>query len=137
LAAQLSKIQSSTPGYAKGRKGGPAETAIVGEQGFEYISTDTGLFKTPNRATMTYLPAGASVIPHNKSVQIEHYLKSPAIASAKEKENKENLELLNEIKKLNRKPTAVVNMNKHGIRAGIIAGNSFINYVNNNLTMKR
>ncbi|HNX08267.1 MAG TPA: hypothetical protein PKL96_11840, partial [Bacteroidales bacterium] len=36
LAAQLSKISSSSPGYAKGRKDGPGEWAKVGEQGWEY-----------------------------------------------------------------------------------------------------
>lgn len=138
LAAQLSKIQSSTPGYAKGRKDGPGEFAKVGEQGWEYTGTGTDIFKTPNSTTLTYLQPHQWVMPHAQSVQLEKSLKMPGVnMPVAVKENKQNDDILYELKRLNKKPTAIINMDKHGIRAGIIAGNSFINYVNNNLTMKR
>lgn len=47
LAAALAK---PLPQYAKGRKGGEGEYALVGERGAEIM----------------YIPAGASIIPHNK-----------------------------------------------------------------------
>jgi len=136
LAAQIANITSQVPTYAKGRKDGPAETAIVGEQGFEYISTDTGLFKTPNRATMTYLPAGASVIPHNKSVQIEHYLQAPGVNGMKEKNSIENKELLNAINKLNSKPNTSINIDKHGFAVMVAKGGAYVNFVNDHIRIK-
>lgn len=49
--ATMKKQQNTAAGfYAKGRKGGPAEYAIVGEEGPELM----------------YLPQGASIIPNNK-----------------------------------------------------------------------
>lgn len=49
--ATMKKQQATASGfYAKGRKGGPAEYAIVGEEGPELM----------------YLPQGASIIPNNK-----------------------------------------------------------------------
>ena len=53
------------PKYAKGRDGGAGEMAIVGEQGKEVIQLPSGeQYVTPDRATVTYLPAGAKVIPN-------------------------------------------------------------------------
>jgi len=53
------------PKYRTGRKGGPAELAIVGEVGSELITYDDGTMAlTPPKPTVTFLPAGASVTPH-------------------------------------------------------------------------
>ena len=53
------------PKYFKGREGGPAEWAIVGDKGREAIQFPSGkTMFTPDHATMTYLPAGANVIPN-------------------------------------------------------------------------
>lgn len=50
-AVQLATAMAKPlPKYAKGRKGGPGELAIVGEQGPE----------------MMYVPAGASIVPNNR-----------------------------------------------------------------------
>ena len=133
---EIAKINAQYPAYAKGRDGGKAENAIVGEQGWEYITTDTGLFKTPNHATMTYLPQGASVIPHVKSVEIERYLQAPGVAGIKEKESKENHELLNEIKKLNSRPNTSINIDKHGFAVMMAKGVSYVNFVNDHIRIK-
>ncbi|HPB85527.1 MAG TPA: hypothetical protein PLR63_07045, partial [Paludibacteraceae bacterium] len=65
-AAQVAQIASAPlPKYKDGRKGGKAELAIVGEAGQEIIETKEGEhYLTPNTATLTYLPEGASVIPN-------------------------------------------------------------------------
>ncbi|KAF0193379.1 MAG: Uncharacterized protein FD166_3711, partial [Bacteroidetes bacterium] len=57
------------PAYKHGRNGGPAEWALVGEEGSEgivYPSGQTAI--TPDKSTLTFLPAGASVIPHKDLV---------------------------------------------------------------------
>lgn len=67
-AAQLAVATSQKiPEYAVGRKTGPAELAVVGEKGREIIRHETGeMYLTPDRPTLTYLPARAEVIPHDK-----------------------------------------------------------------------
>jgi hypothetical protein len=73
-ASQLAKaIATPLPQYAKGRDGGVAEMAIVGEAGTELlIKRDGTASLTPNRATITHLEAGEKVIPHNKLMQMIH-----------------------------------------------------------------
>jgi uncharacterized coiled-coil protein SlyX len=73
-ASQLAKaIATPLPQYAKGRDGGGAELAIVGEAGTELlIKRDGTASLTPNRATITHLEAGEKVIPHNKLMQMIH-----------------------------------------------------------------
>ena len=65
-ALQIAQIVSAPlPKYKDGRQGGKAELAIVGEAGREIIETKEGeRYLTPNTATLTYLPEGASVIPN-------------------------------------------------------------------------
>lgn len=70
-ALQLAAIASEPlPAYAEGRKGGKAETAIVGEAGREVIKTDKGFFLTPNAPTLVDLPAGADVIPNDEVARL-------------------------------------------------------------------
>ena len=73
-ASQLAKaIATPLPQYAKGRDGGGAEMAIVGEAGTELLIKRDGTANlTPNRATITHLEAGEKVIPHNKLMQMIH-----------------------------------------------------------------
>ena len=70
--AEVALISSQpTPSYKKGRKGGPAEIANVGEAGRELIVTKTGeMVLTPPTTTTTYLPEGASVIPHDRLLEM-------------------------------------------------------------------
>lgn len=69
-AAEVAVIASQPiPQYAKGRKGGRGEFAIVGEAGREMIETKGGQrVITPDAPTLTYLPEGSSVIPHGDLV---------------------------------------------------------------------
>lgn len=76
-AAQLAKVVATPlPQYAKGRKGGKAEMAIVGEVGTEAIVTKDGKISfTPNKATKTFLPEGADVIPNHELIKNATLLK--------------------------------------------------------------
>lgn len=66
-ALQMAAIAAQPiPKYAKGRSGGPAEFAFVGEEGQEAINYQGKTMITPGVQTLTYLPAGASVIPNRE-----------------------------------------------------------------------
>lgn len=108
--------KSQFPGYEKGRKGGKGEFAWVGEKGYEYISTDTGIFKTPNTKTFTYLPENASVLPHNVSKELNSYIQMPTVNSIQKVENNSsNKEMLGYLRQIAGKQTAQVSIDKNGI----------------------
>lgn len=67
-ALQVGAIMAQPlPEYFKGRDGGPAEWAWVGERGTERIDLPGGdSFLTPDKPTLAFLPEGASVIPHHE-----------------------------------------------------------------------
>jgi hypothetical protein len=75
-AAELAKvIATPLPQYAKGRKGGKAEHAIVGEIGQEAIvTTDGKVTLTPSTPSLAYIPQGADVIPHNELIKNSAYV---------------------------------------------------------------
>ncbi|HNY01825.1 MAG TPA: hypothetical protein PKG48_04520 [Bacteroidales bacterium] len=66
--AEIAVLASTPiPQYAKGRKGGKAEYAVVGEKGAEAVVTKDGnAYLTPDQPTFTYLPEGATVIPNHE-----------------------------------------------------------------------
>ena len=70
-AAEILTIANEPiPQYAKGRKGGKAEWAVVGEKGTEAIEYPSGkTVITPAIPTLTYLPINASVIPHEELME--------------------------------------------------------------------
>jgi hypothetical protein len=71
LAAAIGAVQIAAiaaqpvPKYAKGREGGPAEWAIVGEGGRQevIVGRDGKASVTPSKPTLTFLGQGDSVIP--------------------------------------------------------------------------
>ena len=75
-AAQVARIIATPlPQYAKGRKGGKAEHAIVGEIGQEAIvTTDGKVTLTPSTPSLAYIPQGADVIPHNELIKNSAYV---------------------------------------------------------------
>jgi hypothetical protein len=75
-ATQLARvIATPLPQYAKGRKGGKAEHAIVGEIGQEAIvTTDGKVTLTPSTPSLAYIPQGADVIPHNELIKNSAYV---------------------------------------------------------------
>lgn len=141
FTAQFEAVrQAQFPGYEKGRKGGKAEWAWVGEQNggaFEYISTDTGLYKTPNKPTLTFLPQGADVLPHNVSKELDKYISMPNVQSVtKVPENSLNGELLKEVKKLNAKPSAKINIDKNGIHTLMVSAAGSREYLNKHVVIR-
>ncbi len=66
--AEIAVLASTPiPTYAKGRKGGKAEMAVVGEKGKEAIITKEGnAYLTPDQPTFAYLPEGATVVPNHE-----------------------------------------------------------------------
>ena len=69
-AAYLAEIIAAPlPQYSKGRKGGRAELALVGERGIEQINLPGGgSFLTPDEPTLIFLPKGADVIPNDELI---------------------------------------------------------------------
>lgn len=61
LAQAAAVISRPLPQYAKGRTGGPAEWALVGERGPELVSGQSGGAQLFTGPTVTYLPKGADV----------------------------------------------------------------------------
>ncbi|SNC62241.1 phage tail tape measure protein, TP901 family, core region [Hymenobacter gelipurpurascens] len=61
LAQAAAIVARPIPQYFKGRDGGPAEWAMVGERGAELVSTPSGGAQMFAGPTVTYLPQGATV----------------------------------------------------------------------------
>ena len=132
--AQAALIAAEPNPYWKGRWGGPEETAITGDRGFEYISDNTGLFKTPNKATLTHLNAGAIVYPHEMSLRIDRALNMPTVATiTKVPESENNKEILRELRAIKNKPTMSFNINKNGFDYYIYNGHSRSKFVNKHI----
>ena len=71
LAAQTGFILAQpVPEFAKGVENFEGGAAIVGEKGRELVRTDNGLFLTPDKATLTYLPKGSDVITAPKTREL-------------------------------------------------------------------
>jgi len=85
-AAEIATIIATPiPEYAKGRKTGQAEYAIVGEKGTEAVKLQNKkTYLTPDTASLTYLPQGAEVIPHEKLIKefsLQPYLTTSTITN--------------------------------------------------------
>jgi hypothetical protein len=72
MALQYAAVESANiPGYKDGRIGGPAEFAKLAEGNkAEIVETKDGLFLTPNKETLAFLPENANVYPHMESMQM-------------------------------------------------------------------
>ncbi len=140
-ALELSAVLAEPiPAYAKGRKGGKAELAEVGEQGFEGIIHNGLLSLTPNKATKMFLPEGADVIPHDKMVKAlyenpnlsgsfgENVNTSQVIADAVIASNNGVIKAIQNKKELNIKGSI-----ERGIEYEVKNGNAYIKYIDKKL----
>ena len=80
LILAIAAVQTATvlatplPQYAKGRQGGKAEFAIVGEKGHELVQErDGSMWVTGNKAHLAYLNEGAKVVPNHEFVKQANY----------------------------------------------------------------
>lgn len=75
-AAQLLKIGlTPLPQYAKGRKGGDAEWAVVSEQGQEARRSKDGTISLlPKSKSVVFLNKGDDVIPHHELIKSQAYI---------------------------------------------------------------
>jgi hypothetical protein len=132
----------ATPAYAKGRDGGKAETAIVGEQGRELIKKRTGqLFMTPDSATLTHLDAGDKVYTHSQTIELEKMLSLPKVTAYNTSRTDDNLHMVGKIDELisatKNKPAANINIDKGGISFMLSNGSRTENYINNHIRYKK
>jgi hypothetical protein len=106
---QADKInsQSWVPKYAKGRKGGKEEIAIVSEEGSELVKLKSGeMFLTPDKETKMLIPEGADIIPHNQvDAELARMLSFKQISSGYQSNDTKDL---NELKKEMRNMTNAV-----------------------------
>jgi len=68
--AIVASRQPPIPQYFKGRAGGPAEWAWVGDRGAELVEDKSGGMQLVEKPTIVYLPAGATVHTAEKTTQI-------------------------------------------------------------------
>ena len=127
-AFQLAAINAQPlPGYAHGRDGGDAEFAYTGEQGTEAIVANGNVFFTPPTSTLTYLPAGASVIP---APQTASMIESGFFTNSTESLS---LQKLDDIEKaIRNKREFHVNITDKGVGMSAKQAANFINYINRN-----
>lgn len=129
-----SLVVSQISGYAKGRKGGPAELAIVGEKGSELVVAGSQAMITPDKPTLTYLPSGADVIPNDKLMKAMY--ENPVLSFAENVNNAIELEKvvngLSGVKQaiMNKKEAHFI-IDKNGFRTLLKNGNSWTEYIDN------
>jgi hypothetical protein len=137
-AAQAAVVLSQPlPKYAKGRKGGEAEWAIVGEEGREAMIADGNVYLTPDKPTLAYLPKGADVIPNRELMR--SMINTPSFATniyesiqLKDSIDRGFINLSQVVK--NKKETHII-INEKGLTKIVKNGNNYATYLNNNIVL--
>jgi len=146
-ALQLATVAAQPlPKYFKGRDGGPAEFAWVGERGTEAIELPGGkTFLTPDRPTLTFLPEHASVIPHEELLRTAGAMSMQNLQFT-DRSDREFAELKAEIAGLNKgfdkvakviidKKEIHLSISESGIQASSSRGASRTKYLNQNVRL--
>lgn len=139
-AAEVAIIASQpVPAYAKGRKGGPAEFALVGEKGTEAIVTKDGVTMTPATSTLAYLPQGAHVIPNHELQDMvgRSSMFMPTYSNSTLRDENETLRagffmLKNAIEN---KKEFHLDINERGFAVAVRNGETWHRYVNNHIRL--
>lgn len=134
-------LAQPVPALKKGRKGGPATFAKVSEEGQEGVLHKGKLSLLPERESIAYIPAGASVIPHNELMDMAGRASLggvqmwPAISGSKQ----DNSELVGEIRDLKdavkNKKEVHLNFDKHGFSAAAHSGAVWEKYLNDHIRL--
>jgi SLT domain-containing protein len=147
-AAEVAVIASQPiPSYAKGRKGGKAEFANVGEKGTEKVITADGQeYYTPSSSTLAFLPEGAKVIPHHELIEqarlaaFNHSDYSDSLmdyqlfsTNTRIDQTNEKLDNLSEV--IKNKKELYLSIDKRGWHTAMKDGNYWTEYVSNNIRL--
>lgn len=140
LAQAAAIAAQPLPKYWRGRETGPAEWAIVGDQGMEAIQYPSGeTYLTPDKPTVTFLPARARVIPNSSLVDMPELFVNQTLSTMPHQFDNKNLE-----EKIDRgfemlaytvknKKEFHVNITERGIWASSKRGSSVSEYINKNI----
>jgi hypothetical protein len=142
-AVQIASILATPlPKYAKGRKGGRAEYAIVGEAGPEIVTGPDGA-RVFDRPTVTYLPSGADVINQQQIADLSRramFSHSPVNVNGKpaydiEKMVADEFERSADkiIQAIKNQPGTSVNISESGIRMMVQRASGFTEWINTNI----
>jgi len=126
-AIEIATISSAK--FAKGTKdsGSKGQIAWVGEEGTERINLASGeSYLTPNKATLTYLPAHSEVVPNP---QLQREL-AELQSAGRTKENRNEGTNLNEIvKAIKKRDETYINITENGVSVTAKRGNDFYKYI--------
>lgn len=78
IGSEIAKITAQKPpAYAKGTDSAKGGTSLVSEEGPELgVTRDGKWFVTPDNPSLVDIPAGAKIIPHNKSYGVPKWISS-------------------------------------------------------------
>lgn len=136
-AIQLATIAATPlPKYFKGRDGGPAEFAWVGERGTEAIQLASGeTFLTPAKPTITFLPEHAQVITNEKLLEaagrasIQNSFGVPGQVA----QPANDMQIDRLIEAIRNKKEYHINLTERGLQMAAKRGASMTEYLNQNV----
>ena len=133
-AAQAAVVASQPiPKYKLGTDNHPGGAAVVGDDGREAVVLPSGeTFITPERATLTYLPAGAKVIPNINTLGGLQPMNTSTTMRAESMAD-EKLDKINAT--LKGLPITTINITETGLYSTIKRGNNVEVHLNTNVRL--
>lgn len=134
-AIQLGVIAATPlPKYFKGREGGKAEFAMVGERGREAIQLSGGeTFLTPDKPTVTWLPEHAKVITNEKLMAAAEMAAFRNMPSIGEQKTGSEMQIERLIDAINNKKEYHINLTEKGLQMAAKRGQNITEYLNKNV----
>jgi hypothetical protein len=136
-ALQLATVAAQPlPKYFKGRDGGPAEFAWVGERGTEAIQLASGeTFLTPAKPTITFLPEHAQVITNEKLLEAagRASLQNSFGVPGQVAQTANDMQIDRLIEAIRNKKEYHINLTEKGLQMAAKRGASMTKYLNQNV----
>jgi len=136
-ALQLATVAAQPlPKYFKGRDGGPAEFAWVGERGTEAIQLASGeTFLTPAKPTITFLPEHAQVITNEKLLEAagRASLQNSFGVPGQVAQPANDMQIDRLIEAIRNKKEYHINLTERGLQMAAKRGASMTEYLNQNV----